>query len=345
MTIRPLALTLSFALALAAAPSATAWAQAPSAAPAPDPAAVASATAAFKKGTALFAQKKYGAALAEFQKSYDTVNSPNSLLYVARCQAETGQLKDAYRTFGRVIAEAEARIPAEPKYVPTRDSAGNEREELAKKIALVTVNVAGADDATRVTVNGAPLPTEEWGQPQPMDPGPATIELVAGSAPPVTKQVDLQVGSKETVELDATPPPPPEPPPTATRPPEDTGGDTSPLVPIGIATAGVGVAGLALFAIAGSMSNSTYSDLETLCGGERACPSDRQAEAADLQDTGSTEQTLANVGLIVGAVGVTAGVTMLVIGLSSGGDDTEAATAPSTSLAVGPGFTGLRGRF
>ena len=65
-----------------------------------------------------------------------------------------------------------------------------------------------------------------------------------------------------------------------------------------------------------------------------------------LQDSGSTQQTLANVGLIVGAVGVTAGVTMLVIGLSSDDGGTESAsTQPSTSLAVGPGFTGLRGRF
>lgn len=349
MTIRPLALSLALALAVAPA---LASAQTPpdaagGAAPAqPDPAAVATATAAFKKGTTLFQQKKYGLALAEFQTSYDTVNSPNSLLYVARCQAETGQLKDGYRTFTRVIDEAEARLAAEPKYAPTRDSARNERDELAKKIALVTVNVAGGDDTTRVTVGGAPLPRDMWGKPQPMDPGPTTVELVVGANPPVTRQLALEVGKSETVDLDtsATAAPPPPPPPT-TEPPEESGG-TSPLVPIGIATAGVGVAGLALFAIAGSMSNGTYGDLEDLCGGEQACPSDRQAEAADLQDSGSTQQTLANVGLIVGAVGVTAGVTMLVIGLSSDDGGTESAsTQPSTSLAVGPGFTGLRGRF
>ena len=75
------------------------------------------------------------------------------------------------------------------------------------------------------------------------------------------------------------------------------------------------------------------------------CPADRQAETAELQDEGSTQQTLANVGLVVGAVGVAAGVTMLVIGLSDDDDTASAATQPSTSLAVGPGFTGLRGRF
>jgi hypothetical protein len=80
VTIRPLALSLTLALACAVAPAATAWAQLPGSAPAPDRAAVAAATASFKRGTALFQQKKYGAALAEFQKSYDTVNSPNSLL-------------------------------------------------------------------------------------------------------------------------------------------------------------------------------------------------------------------------------------------------------------------------
>ena len=119
----------------------------------------------------------------------------------------------------------------------------------------------------------------------------------------------------------------------------------SPLVPIGIAAAGVGVAGFTLFAIAGSMSNGTYGDLEDLCGGERACPPNRAAEAADLQDSGRTQQTLANVGLIVGAVGVAAGATLLVIGLTGDSNETETGSAPKASLAIGPSWTGVRGRF
>lgn len=357
MTTRTTALSASLALALVLGPVGPvgvtqAWAQAAPGAPAPDPAAVATATAAFKKGQALFNQRKFGLALAEFQKSYDTVNSPNSLLFIARCQAETGQLKDAYRTFNRVVVEADARVAAEPKYAPTRDSATAERDELTKKLALITVNVANADDSTRVTLAGGPLPSDEWGKPQPMDPGATEVVLEQGSNPPVRKPVSLEVGRSEVVELDALAAAAPMPPPTAPPPPqEESSGGMSPLVPVGIGVAGVGVVGMVIFAIAGSGANSTYSDLEALCGGERSCPESDRAEAVELQDSGRGQQTLANVGLVVGAVGLAAGATLLVIGLSSGDEPSETASAapsmpaPSTQLAISPGWTGVRGSF
>lgn len=359
MTTRTIALSASLALSLVLGPAspawvAPAWAQpggAP-AAPAPDPAAVATATAAFKQGQTLFNQRKFGLALSEFQKSYDTVNSPNSLLFIARCQAETGQLKDAYRTFNRVVVESEARVAAEPKYAPTRDSATSERDELTKKLALVTVNVANGDDSTRVSLAGGPLPRDEWGKPQPMDPGATEVVLEHGSNPPVRKPVSLEVGRSEVVELDAGAAAAPIP--QTTQPPpveEESGGGMSPLVPVGVVVAGVGVVGMVIFAVAGSGANSTYSDLEALCGGERSCPESRRAEAVELQDSGRSQQTLANVGLVVGAVGLAAGATLIVIGLSSGDQPSETATAasprsgPSTQLAVGPSWTGVRGSF
>jgi hypothetical protein len=341
------AATLGLVLAVSAAPEGVAHAQnAPT--PAPDPAAVTSATAAFKKGTALFNQKRHALAIVEFQKSYDTVASPNSLLYVARCQAELGQVKDAYRTFSKVIAEADARLPAEAKYQPTKDSAVAEREELGKKLALVTINVQNATDATRVTVAGTDLDRAEWGKPQPMDPGAVDV-VIDGTE--IKKSVTLDIGKKEVVDIDAKPPEAPVAPPPVAQPPEEESGGMSPLVPVGIAVAGVGVAGMVLFAITGSMSNGTYSDLEALCGGEQACPTEARAEAAELQDSGRTQQTLANVGLIVGAVGLAAGATLIVVGLNSddggadAGDETAKAPRPKTSVAFGPGSAMVKGTF
>lgn len=314
---------------------------------APSPAAVGIATQAFKKGTALFNQKKFAVALTEFQKSYDTVQSPNSLLYVARCQAELGQVKDAFHTFNKVIAEADARLPAEAKYQPTRDSATRERDELSRKLALLTVNVQNPEEGTRIKVGGVELDRTDWGRPLAMDPGAVEVEIEGSDS---KKSVTLAIGKNESVDLDAKPPaaapPPTEPPPP---PPEESGGELSPLVPIGIAVGGVGVAGFVLFAITGSMANGSYSDLEALCGGEQACPASKSAEATDLQDSGRTQQTLANVGLIVGAVGVAAGATLIIVGLSSddgGGEEAERATPqPRTSIAFGPGSAMVKGTF
>ena len=94
---------------------------------APSPDAVKKATDAFKEGTKLFQEKKFALALEQFRTSYDTVPSPNSHLYVARCQSEMGNTKEAFQTFQKVIAEAQERGKAEPKYLPTGDSASSRR--------------------------------------------------------------------------------------------------------------------------------------------------------------------------------------------------------------------------
>jgi hypothetical protein len=95
------------------------------------------------------------------------------------------------------------------------------------------------------------------------------------------------------------------------------------------------------------MANSTYSDLEEKCAGP--CPADSQDDL-DQIDSGRTQQTLANVGLVVGIVGIGAGVTLFV--LSLGGKSSEAKTGQAhlapvrkPELVVGPGFTGVRGKF
>lgn len=357
--VRSAAVSIALSAALTFAHAPRVWAQPAGAPPAaaPDQAMVAVATASFKKGTALFQQKRFPLALAEFQKSYDTVASPNSLLYVARCQAELGQVKDAYRTFSRVIAEAEARLPAEAKYAPTRDSAKTEQDELAKKVALLTINIANADPDSRVKVGGGAVPSSDWGKPIPMDPGGVEVVLEHPTRTPITQTLTLEIGKSEVVNLDAVPaeaaPPPVTPPPAA----EEDGGGVSPLVPIGIGVAGVGVVGFVIFAVAGSSANSTYDELTTLCGGESACPGSVDAgQVTELQDSGQSSQTLANIGLIVGAVGVAAGATLIVLGVTSdGGDESELASqpprprpgpfAPEASVAVAPGWAGLRGKF
>jgi hypothetical protein len=94
---------------------------------------------------------------------------------------------------------------------------------------------------------------------------------------------------------------------------------------------GIGVAGLALFTVYGLIDNSTYSDLQSSCP-HNACPPGKQGEI----DSGRTQQTIANVSLVVGGVGLAAGATMFVISLSH-------KSSPTTGLVLGPGYLGVRG--
>lgn len=304
----------------------------------PSPEAVQKAQAAYKKGAGLFRQKKYNLALEEFRASYATVASPNSRLYIARCYAELGDHVEAYLEFTGVAAEAEARAATEPRYGKTKETALFERDELAKKMALVTVTVEHPESASSLTIGGKEVPRDQWGQPFPAKVGPVEVVVSSTVGSPVTQNLDLIAGDNKDVTLDAqaNAPPPPPPPGEVEVSSDSLFGEG--LRPFAYIAGGVGVVGLGVFAVAGIMTNGTYSDLSDSCGGP--CPSSR----ADDVDTGKTQQTIANVGLVVGAVGIAAGATLFVLSMSDD-SSTEQKDEVSAKVVVGPGYAGLRGAF
>lgn len=335
------AVALTLGAGLAGPRAAQAQPAAGPAAPAPSPQDVQTATKAFQDGLKSFNAKKFGIALDAFQRSYDTVKSPNSLLYVARCHAELGKPKEAYRVYTRVIAEATERAATEAKYAPTRDTAKLELEELSAKLALLTIEVSNASPETRLRVQGGIVAREEWGKPMPFDAGSVQITVDTPGRAAVERSIDLSIGVNEVVQLDAAPPAPVSEAPAETRVELTTNGGGS-LLPFAIIAGGVGVVGMGVFAVAGSMSNGTFSELEDACGGG-PCPSSQN----DVIDRGQTEQTIANVGLIVGAVGLAAGAALLIVDLTSGSDGADAAASRPSPLAldVGPGWIGVHGSF
>ena len=149
---------------------------------------------------------------------------------------------------------------------------------------------------------------------------------------PVTRKLTLAAGQKTALTIDAQSgdlPGGPAPPPTTTASPA---AGPPPLRIAAYVAGGVGVAGLVTFGIAGIMARSTYNDLNGACGGG-PCPADKTGEIS----SGKTQQTIANVGLIVGIAGVAAGGTLFVLSLPKG------AATTTTGLAVSPGWVGVRG--
>lgn len=292
------------------------------------------ATAHYTKGVDLFNTKKFALALEQFKLSYAAVPSPNSHLYIARCIGKLGDAHAAYAEFDKVIAEATERGKTEDKYLRTRDGAREERDELLSKVALVTINVVHPGPTTVVRIGDTEVPREQWDKPFAIPPGSVEAKISAGDRVIDSKLATINAGQSQTLVLDAA-----AAPVVATGPGADqpaTKGGKSSLRPAGIALGAVGVAGFVMFAVAGSMSKSTYSTLEKDCGGG-PCPASR----ADDISAGKTQQTLANVGLVVGAVGVAAGATLLVLSLGK----SKSAPAPTTGLVVGPGYLGVNGRF
>jgi hypothetical protein len=292
------------------------------------------ATAYFMKGSDFLKAKKLTLALEQFKLSYAAVPSPNSHLYIARCLAAMGDVRAAYAEFDKVIDEATERGKTEDKYLPTRDTAKTERDELRSKVALVTITVVHATPATTVRLGDTEVPREQWDKPFAVAPGAVEARISTGDKPGTSQSATLTAGQTQTLTLDGAAAP------TAVATSNDSAPTSKPrssaLRPAAIVAGTVGVAGFVMFAVAGSMSQSTYDSLQKDCG-LSPCPASR---AGDIS-SGKTQQTLANVGLVVGAVGVAAGATLFVLSLKK----SKSAPAPTTGLMLGPGYAGLNGTF
>jgi hypothetical protein len=311
----------------------------PIAAPAPatpSPNDVAKATAYFQKGAELLKAKKFTQALEQFKLSYGTVPSPNSHLYIARCLAGIGESRGAYIEFDKVLDEATARSINEPKYVPARDSARAERDELAPKLGLVTITVAHPAPGSVVYLGAYQVPADRWGRPFPIEPGSFEARVETPGRPVVRTPITLGPGQRFEVSLDVAPgtgPLVPPPPVIVTR------SKINPLRIGGFVAAGVGVVGFGIFAGAGVASSATYSDLTLKCGTKGGCGG--QNVSAEVS-SGQTQQAIANAGLVVGIVGIAAGAALIVLSTRKPRD---AAGQPTADLIVGPGWLGAKGTF
>jgi hypothetical protein len=122
------------------------------------------------------------------------------------------------------------------------------------------------------------------------------------------------------------------------KPPPDTsqGFDKTKLRPYAYVAGGVGVAGLATFAIFGLMANSTFSDLQKACPpAQGGCPPG--ANKSGEISSGQTQQTVANIGLVAGLVGAAAGVTLFILSMP------PKAPVANAAFVVAPGYFGVKG--
>lgn len=310
----------------------------------------ADATAAQKKqamdhftlGKQAFEAKNWVRSIAELRASLDVVNSPNARLELARSMRDSGALGDAWTEYGRVIDDATRLAATESRYAKAANAATSERTDVESKIFFLNVTVVHAPAGAVLKVGGRVVPDDAWTKPVIAMPGAVDVVLADTSGKELARQTVAATGGQQgSATLDAQPPAPAVP--VAVSPddrPDDSRALAIPastpssgrakLRPYAYAAGAVGVVGVGVFTAFGLLSGSDYGDLKSACPGGR-CPPSKSGEISD----GKTFQTVANVGLVVGIVGVAAGATLLVLSLTGKPD--------STGLLVGPGYIGLRG--
>jgi hypothetical protein len=296
----------------------------------------------FRVADDLFDAKRFSEAITAYRASYDIVASPNSRLQIARSLRALGRLREAYAELQGTIADAEQAAEKDDKYARTADAAKKELAELRAQVGLLTIRIADMPDGTSVQVGGRTVRVEELSQPLVVKPGVVVVEASAAGRPGAKKEVQIEGGGEATVQLDlgvAAPdqqkPSPSSTPSTQPIAPVADHPHKSSLKPYAYIAGGVGVVGLATFSIFGLMANSKYDDLDGSCPAGHCTP-DQQSDI----DAGRRNQTIANIGLAVGAVGLGAGVALFF--LDSGA---EKPAGQSATLGVGPGSVQLSGSF
>jgi hypothetical protein len=306
------------------------------------------ATAHFTAGKQALAAKDFDKAISEFSASIEVVDSPNAHLELARTLRDAGKLGEAWGEYWHAAESATRLAPQEERYAKTAEAATNEREEVARKLAFLQISVSHAPADATLKVGGRVVPVDDWGSPVVVTPGAVDVTVTGSAGAELARStVNATVGQTTPVSLEAqAAPAPATPAPETTQsdkpaaeerslpeaPPPEPPRPTK-LRPFAYVAGGIGVAGMATFAVFGLLSNSTYSDLRNTC--PQGCLPAHKSEV----DSGVMQQTLANVGLGVGIAGLAAGVTMFFVSMPA---SSPAPSAP-TALVLAPGYIGLRG--
>jgi hypothetical protein len=261
-------------------------------------------------------------ALPEFEALARETGSPNAELYVGYCYAGLERPADAYAAF-----ELAARTAgSEERYAETRTAALNELSNLTLHIAKIVVSPVEQPPGLVVKVDGVVLDPEAFGSHRVFPAGDHRVEATATDRDPIVRDVHVEGGETKTVTLYFPKREAPAPGRTAAPISDENRG--SGLRTAGFVAAGVGGAGLIAFVVGGLEARSVYNDLNRECGGS---PCTDTAHQRDV-DSGKSWQTVANVGLVVGGIGVATSATLLYFGYRKG--ETSVALAPIAGGAV-----------
>jgi hypothetical protein len=312
-----------------------------------DPSAVAAdpgaAKAQFTNAQKLFKAGRFAEALPLFRDLAQSTKSPNARLYVGHCLQELGKYVEAHKAFTAVVKEI-TEHPDE-KYQPTREAAIAQLAVLNVRLGRVIISLSDAPPNLAVTLDGNAVEEKMLGSSIVVEPGAHRVEASASGLAPIRRDVNIDGGEVKTVPIsfkkgvgDEAPfaVSTPSSGSASTAPPFETRSDDGATMrTMGFVAGGVGVAGLAVFTITGLMAKSAFDDLERQCHGPCA-----DASYVDRINRGKALQTTANVGLVVGLVGVATGTMLFVLGRPKHGD------APvSVSLSNGGGAISYEGRF
>jgi len=299
------ALFLIASPALADPPSRPAPSASDSASPASSDSGSALAEALFQEALRLAKAGKFQEACPKFAASHRASRSYGAAFNLGACDEELGRTASAWAAFSEAVPLA-------------RD--GGERADAEERVKalrprLVRRRIAppASEPGLTITWDGAPLERAAWDVDVPIDPGTHEITASAPGKQAWTKKIDA-TKEGETVTLQV---PPLVAVAVASWPLQRT---------LGLATGGLGVAGVVVGSVLGGLASSRWNEAKPLCYPDNTCAPPGASMAAEARTLahGSTASFIAGGALVA---------TGVVLFLTSGA---KAAPGPSAKARLDP---------
>lgn len=285
------------------------------------------ARALFLEGVTMAAANNCSAALEKYQAVIKVKMTAQVVFNMAECQERLGKLVSSLGSY-RLAAS----LVTDNKPVEVASQVGDRIKGLEARVPRLVIQ--RTEQTSRIELDGVEIGSSQLGKENFVDPGTHTVSGKLGETE-VWRET-IQLGEKETksitVKIDLAKFKPPASAtatataaPTVTAPPPVVAtAEPRSKVPAYV-VGGAGILSLGVgFALLGA-SLGTAGELEKICGTDRVCPASEKGK----YDSGRTIAGVSEALLIVGAVGVAAGVVLFV--RASG---TDAPPAPATGAAT-----------
>jgi hypothetical protein len=291
---------LALALALSAAPAFGG----PEAKPSPS--AIDRARSQFHQGLALETAGDWAGALAIFQQVAYVKLTPQVRFHVGLCEEHLGQLAAALGDYELAAHEAE-----EGKVAEVSAQVAARRDDLKARIPQLVITRGAGGDYAAVSLDGVSIGASSIGVKLPVDPGPHSVEARASGYKPFRVTIEIAEKESKNVEITLEKIPSPAAPadslgaPSARAP--ETGSEPSRPSVLPFVVGGAGVVSVGAGVVFLLLRQNAIKTLDGMCTlPNHQCPPSAQS----TYDQGRTYNTLANVTLGVGVVGIGVGTVL-----------------------------------
>jgi hypothetical protein len=303
----------------------------------------AAADALFNDARKLIAQKKYDDACPKFAESMRLSGRLGTLLNLATCHEHQGKTASAWAEFNQAVALAKTQHDKKREKYATSHA-----QKLEKRLARLSLSPPEGSKYATLFLDGKEMGASVWDTPLPLDPGSHEVEVRVPGKKSWSTTVEVKEGPETTKlavpALEAEAPPESEKPeaaaeakpePAPRTPAEARGGSHA----LGWVSLGVGVVGVGVGSYFGLRTFSKKNEASDHCGANIGQSNDTlcDAQGVDLRNQAHTAATVSTVSFAVGAVGLGAGIVLLLSGSSSEKSARRSYVAPS----VGPGGAGV----